>query len=180
MTKDFLSTFKRFFSNRDFEKRFYMWLFLTVFIVFVFLGIIPLSQNLIKKNKAVKDLTEVNQGLEERIEDIRYYENVLTDIKPYMIYVREFIPEKFGIQDYLVDFALQSSSAGFIVQKFFPIYTEDLNVVNVSVSLRGTGDVDKLIENIENMRRVTQINTVSIYYGQEESVELSLTVYTIR
>ena len=66
------------------------------------------------------------------------------------------------------------------MQRFMPSVDTGEDSINISINLVGNGGIDTLIAAIESMKRVTQINTVSIYFGEQNSVDMYVTVYTIR
>jgi hypothetical protein len=132
------------------------------------------------KRRAVESIKEINRGLKRHAREVQDLEYDLKEIRPYMIYIREYIPEEFGVHDYLVDLALMSSESGYVLKTFTPVFSTNTGQERASVYFEGEGKVYDLVASIENMKRLTEIQNLNVSFLGEVGVRMSILIYTIK
>jgi len=86
------------------------------------------------------------------------------------------MPLRFEVQNYMLDFIDTASKSGFIVKTFKPSTNPQGDEMDLSVSLTGSGDIREFVHQMEQMKRVTQINKVHYNVDERGTHERRLSV----
>jgi len=157
--KRYANNFSRIVSNKDTLFRIYLyWAILSVVFLGIF-GIYPTAKSILNDLSIISEMKSVNLGLERRLSDLFTLKMQLDKVKNEIPLLDYYLPETFEIQNYMVDFVVASQEAGFNVQSFVPVQEESSSVY-VNVGLLGEGDVVELIKNIEELNRITEVESV--------------------
>ena len=141
-------------------------LFSAVFIYGIF-GLIPFFSVLKEKADTIRDLSKINQDLEMKIGDLESIEEELDKSKIYIDALHMAVPQTKDIQSYMVDLNSVVAKVGYKQRKLY--VSSILNgEVELSVSFEGNpNSLYDLISTVENMRRLTTIETFSFRYQED-------------
>lgn len=156
----------RILSNDYLALKIYQYWAIGVFILFGVFGVFSVSKVIYQKVPLILEMQKVNSDLSKKAEDLAEIEKTLLSVNDNLIFLRNYLPDNFDIQNYMVDFVIATSQSGFIVDKFVPI-EEVNNVISISVHLSGSGDLLSLVRGLEDMDRITEI--VSIDYTKDSN-----------
>ncbi|MFC1700316.1 type 4a pilus biogenesis protein PilO [Patescibacteria group bacterium] len=156
----------RLLSNDFIALRSYQYWAIGVFVIFGVIGIFSVSKAIYQKIPLMIEMQRINSDLSQKASELAELEKVLTDVSDDLIFLRNYLPDNFDIQNYMIDFVIASARSGFLVERFIPREEKD-SVVEISVYLSGQGDLASLVGELESMDRITEI--LSIDYNRELS-----------
>ena len=156
----------RILSNDYLALRIYQYWAIGVFILFGVIGIYSVTKVIYQKVPLIVEMQKVNSDLSQKADKLAEIEKVLLSVSDDTIFLYNYLPDNFDIQNYMVDFVIATAQSGFLVDRFVPREEAD-NAISVSVYLSGKGDLVSLVGELESMERITEI--VSIDYSRELS-----------
>lgn len=172
-----LNVLKRRLTDREIAKKLYFFWFTASFLFILFFGIIPILGNLKEKIEIRNQMVDLNEVLTQNIKKLSQLEKDYERAERYLPYLSEYLPQDADVQNYLVDFTSALSRTGFSLNKFTVSESDHLLI---KVSLQGSGDEQRVIDEIENLKRVTNIEDISVSYQKDGSKNLSLSLKVFR
>lgn len=154
------------------------WVVLSVLLMGVF-GVFPLIKEIHNKYQIAKQMVKINKDLSAKFNELYNTSEKISLVEKDIVYLNNYLPEDFDLQNYMTDFVATSGKAGYYVGSFTP-QKNDYSEVEIAVSLFGNGDLVKLTENLENMNRVSEIQNVTFEEtGEDDILRLSIKTYII-
>ena len=101
-----------------------------------------------------------------------------------MYFINRNIPTKIDLSDYLLSLNPVLIENGFFLSRAVPNLNsnqdEELKNLEIKITLYGYGDLPKLIKNIEEMKRLTKVESVSFSeIKNRNNIELILKIYSM-
>lgn len=174
------SSINRLLSNDFLALRFYQYWALGTFVLFGVLGIYPVSKVIFQKVPIVSQMRSLNKDLTEKADRLAELEEIIADVKTDAVYLQNYLPDTFDLQNYMVDFVITTAQAGFLIDRFTP-ETEKDNTTDIAVYLSGEGDLVELVSQLESLDRITEI--IDMNYTQDSSgnrLRLLVKVYSMQ
>jgi len=160
--------------------KFFTFLTIIVLVIFGIFGVRPTIVSLIQKNKYKNGLIRVKNGLENKTNWLNKETENYEAIKPYLQNLQSAILNKPDLQNYLAEFVKVASKNGFIVKRFSQSQgSKEEIVLNVDMTGYQTGFYS-LIKDIQNLNRITYIQSAELYNDSESGVKLLLKIFTLR
>lgn len=155
-----LSSLSRFLSNEFLALRLYQYWVLGTIVIFGFFGIYPSVRAIFQKVPLVYEMSKINRDLFSKATELSKLETVLEEVRSDAVFLHNYMPDNFDIQNYMVDFVISAAQTGFLVDRFIPM-EKDNNITEVSVTLSGGGDLPTFVSLLEDMKRVTEISQLT-------------------
>lgn len=148
-------------TNEDVSHKMYLgWTVLVVLLMGVF-GIYPATRELIGKYQLSRQMVVLNQDLLKKSNEVSIASEKIKAAGTDVAYLDRYLPESFDLQNYMIDFITASGRAGYSVDTFVPTDQQG-SEINIYVSLSGGGDLIQLIQNLENMNRISEIQSIGL------------------
>lgn len=171
------NSLKRKLSDKEESKKLYAIWFVLSFLFILFYGILPTRRNLKNKIEIQNQMGDLNDVMTENIKKLSQLEKDYEEAEKYVPYLNEYLPEDADVQNYLVDFTSALSRTGFSLNRFTVSGAEH---VLIKVEIQGFGEEQRLVDEIESLKRVTNIEDFSVSYQQDGSKDISLSLKVFR
>ena len=155
------NNFARLITNEAVSYKIYLyWAAIAVLLIGI-LGIYPFTRELVGKYQISRQMTKLNKDLSKKFNEISNASEKIKLAGTDVSYLNSYLPEDFDPQNYMIDFVTASGKAGYYVDVFVPVRQEG-SVVEITSALSGEGGLTQLIENLENLNRVSEIQNVEL------------------
>jgi len=171
-----LNNITRFITNEETQFRIYLYWAIAAVLVIGFFGIYPFTKSLINKIQVFSSMTSVNNNLSTKTKDLSIAETKLAEAGGDVLFIDNYLPETFNIQNYMVDFVVAVADGGFTVDTFTPVKQAG-NAYELAIAMSGNGDIIKIIKNLEALNRVSEVESLRLYRNTE-GINLNLLVKT--
>ncbi|MBU0534651.1 MAG: hypothetical protein ABIJ82_03990 [Patescibacteria group bacterium] len=171
------NNFARLITNEVISYKIYLyWAAIAVLLMGIF-GVYPFTRELIGKYQISRQMTKLNKDLSKKYNEISDASEKIKLVGTDVLYLNGYLPENFDPQNYMIDFVTASGNAGYYVDTFVPTGQEG-SVVEIVVALFGEGDLTQLMENLENLNRVSEIQNVELVKrGASDTLRLNIKTY---
>lgn len=156
----------------------------TIFMLLLFLGFgfKPQWDRLTSLREYNQQLSEHRSTLENRIEKIEELRIQLKAADPYIPNFNSIMPQDSNLEDYLVEYVQAVSQANFIMERLSQRQNNE-GGITVSSSLTGENRPEatvELVTNIENLERISKIESFNIQFGANESkATVNISIYSL-
>lgn len=169
-------------GDPSFSLRLYSgWAVLALLIFGVF-GFYSQISKLSRKNAVYDEMTVLNKSLEQKIALIKSEKDKLVRGQEGVEILDRVLPSNYGIQDYVVDLSFAVSEKGYGLRSFT---TQDAGTTNsnikASARLEGTGSFGELVRNVESLKRIAQVEGLSVKHLRDGyEVNLLLDIFVLK
>jgi hypothetical protein len=165
-TKTLYSDLQRHLSNEEIAYKVYLyWAFIVVVFIGIF-GIFLLLKTINSNLQLGREVKDTNIALREKIQEINEIKSSLDDIGDNVLFLDFFLPDRFELHVYMIDFVFLAGGSGFVVERFAPGNIQG-NKVDLSVSIVGEGNLKELVRNLEMSNRISEITNLLVFKGSE-------------
>jgi Tfp pilus assembly protein PilO len=156
-----------------------------VVIAFGFFGIRPLWSVLNQKSSLVTEMRSTNKNLSRNLGVLKDVHDDIERAGENLKYLEDYMPELPQVEDFLLDFVVAASSAGFSVDRFTPgafSTGESLdNQYGIAAKLKGKGDPVKLVNNVEELKRISFVDEIKYAISEKDmsvTIDMSIRIFT--
>lgn len=169
-------------ANANYSLRLYSIWAIATFIVFGLFGVYPQIKLLTKGIKTHKEMREINNSLNTKINFIKD-ESLRIENNPKAVKnLDKALPTDYEVQNYIVDLSFGVAEADFDLQAVRAERLLDSNQgVGITADFKGEGSIGELVKSIESLKRATQVNKVS--FGSQSGEKTStcqLDIYVLK
>ena len=173
-----LTSIKRYFTFFYQSKKMNIYLSLFCVILFGILGILPLSYNIYKKVIEVNKLNGYITQSQEKIDFLNDANNQLATVQPSLRYFSNYMPTQSNISQYLVSIDSKFTYNGFFTERVTTNFDDENKSIEIIATIYGYGDMPALIKEIEDLSRVSQINSINLTTVKgRATTDLSITIF---
>lgn len=173
------SNLKRFIDYIENETGLYSYWVLASIVIFIFLGILPLSKKLFAQYTTFTQMKEYETALSNKEKELKEAASTLREINMYIPYLNLLMPQGFNVSDYMVQMSMAGSNNGFSLDSFSPNASKE-GIKSFTLKFEGGGDLLNLVKEIESLTRITQVNSVSQNLKKGEYItSVEVTTYSI-
>jgi len=176
------STVNRNLKEASYAFRMYGAIVLFAILVLGFSGIGTVYP-LVRAKSALLKETEVLRGsLTSNLANLQRADGDLNNSRLLLGYLDRYLPQGTNVQSYMSEFIQSVSDQGFFVKTFSQnTYKSVQGQIEINIVLEGNAYPTNLIENIEILKRVTQVKRADIDYVGQGGYDISLvvTIYTL-
>ncbi len=153
--------------------------FLTV-VLFVMLGIRPVTITAAENRKVLLELRDIKTQLETKLDKLEQGTEEMNGLseKIDILYIK--IPQDLYLEEYLEEVVFAAAKSGFVVQRF---RQQESTPGAVPIEIEFTGSISslpKLTEALENTRRFTSLKTIRTEAQDNYTdIRLVVTIYTL-
>jgi Tfp pilus assembly protein PilO len=164
-------------TNEDISYKIYLIWAVGVFLLVGLFGIYPLTRELITKYQVSRQMVNLNKDLQRKFNEVSDASVKIAAVGSGVSYLDMYLPENFELQNYMIDFITASGKAGFSLDTFMPM-DQVGSAVGIYISLSGDGDLVSLIKNLEDMNRISEIQSINLSeIGATPILRLNITTY---
>lgn len=138
---------------------YFLWAAVAVAAFGIF-GIRPLLSTLQEKDKLLRELTEINRSLENKVFELETVRGDLSYSSKYLQVFDASLPETDEFQNYILDFVNVATGSGYSVKTVSPVLV-GTNEIEVSATMTGNGSLSKLVKDLESLKRFTAVEKIS-------------------
>jgi len=157
---------------------------LFVFLIFGIFGIRPAINNLAQKNKSIKDYEKLVTALTDKTNQLKDFQTSLGLVEPNLYKLKQAIPETENLQAYLEEIVLSASKEGYLIKNMRKtVRTDKESTISIKLTLQGgVENINKLIEQLENVNRLTLINRVTVLRDEKmgDTITVDLDVFYLK
>lgn len=157
-----------------------------VILATIIFGLRPISLAVAKNRKYKKELTDIKNNMEIKIEKINESRETVLSLIGKIAILNDKIPDESNFQDFLEDLVIVTSDSQFIIQQARR-QGGDSSSSKTTINLRLEGDIKnlpKLLHNLENeMPRFVAVTTLRTQEQKEENnelIEITMETYTLK
>jgi len=179
-----ISNLKRYieFIKQSFKINFYLLVF--VIVIIGFFGVFRLTYLSYRKVIFVNQLKTTLQSAKNKVSFLEIAKYDLLNVGKYLYFINRNIPTKIDLSDYLLSLNPVLIENGFFLSRAVPNLNsnqdEEIKNLEIKITLYGYGDLPKLIKNIEEMKRLTKVESVSFSeIKNRNNIELILKIYSM-
>lgn len=150
---------------------------ISAFLLIGIFGICPFTKELVGKYQIYVQMTKLNKDLSRKVSDISNASEKIKLVSDDILYLDRYLPNDFDTQNYMVDFITASGEAGYYVDTFTPTEGAE-GAAEIYISLSGRGDVTQLVKSLESLKRVSEIQDITLSkMGGEDILRLYVKTY---
>ena len=169
----------RYFKYLEQSSFFYFYILCFSVVVFGFMGILPLGITSFKKVQTIQSLKMVIGNFQKKEAESKLMKEDYITIKPYLYFLDIYMPTDINVDDYLISLNAVAVNNGFSIKRLAPLGEEANNSLAIDVSLEGFGELPDLIQDIEDLKRITRITDLEVTKIKgRERIELSLQIFS--
>ena len=183
-TERYVTSFVRSYKDSEFVLRLYSIWAIAALVLIGYFGIRPAFLSIREKLLLINEMEQVNTNLTNNRQVL---ETIKSDIHAYssnIKYLESYMPAEPDVHSYILDLIGALGRHGFILRNLAQYdYPEEENAIEINVQTDGTTYPIELVNEIEKLKRVTTVKSVT-FTSQTLStrtsyrVVMSLYIYT--
>jgi hypothetical protein len=164
-------------TNEDISYKIYLIWAGGVFLLMGLFGIYPLARESIAKYQVSTQMVSLNKDLQRKFSEVSDASVKISAVGSGVSYLDRYLPENFDLQNYMIDFMTASGKAGYSLNTFMPVDQKGA-AVGIYISLSGEGNLVSLIKNLEDMNRISEIQSINLSkIGASSILRLNIITY---
>lgn len=165
---------KRRFEDITFVYKIYTVMAIISFLFIGYFGIFRLYRLVQTKRALEKQLVEINTSLESNLASFRRLENDVLTSTNLVDNITVFMPATYSIEDYVTQLSDAVSRSGFILRRVSATeaaVSSGGSYVTIAVKADGPGNPVDLVNNIEKLKRISKIISLTYTLNTHSSVQ---------
>ncbi|HLD51561.1 hypothetical protein A3K34_04215 [candidate division WWE3 bacterium RIFOXYC1_FULL_40_10] len=152
------------------------------FLIFIVYGAYPLIKVISEKQKLITQTQEISIQLEKNLIELKKTSNIINNSEEFFKPFDNLMPSSPQLESYLHEIFIATSRSGFYIKNISAgeVVSERPGEVPILLQLNGIGELNVLVENIENLKRISTVNKLTARedYGKTD-VNLEVSIYFV-
>ena len=152
------------------------------FLIFIVYGAYPLIKVISEKQKLITQTQEISIQLEKNLIELKKTSNIINNSEEFFKPFDNLMPSSPQLESYLHEIFIATSRSGFYIKNISAgeVVSERPGEVPILLQLNGIGELNVLVENIENLKRISTVNKLTSRedYGKTD-VNLEVSIYFV-
>jgi len=152
------------------------------FLIFIVYGAYPLIKVISEKQKLIILALFYSIQLEKNLIELKKTSNIINNSEEFFKPFDNLMPSSPQLESYLHEIFIATSRSGFYIKNISAgeVVSERPGEVPILLQLNGIGELNVLVENIENLKRISTVNKLTARedYGKTD-VNLEVSIYFV-